>query len=139
VPVESDLVEDDRLAAVGLHAMGLALARLEALERLAALTGGGELAAALLELGVGAIELQRSLLLGAVHALEPRLRGDEVRTRSRRRLRHRLLASRGRALLRVGKQRDATRTNRKARRERLAGTILLVSAHFAHALQGEGE
>jgi hypothetical protein len=65
VPVESDLVEDARLAAIGLHAMGLALARLEALERLAALTRGGELAAALLELRVAAIELQRGLLLGA--------------------------------------------------------------------------
>ena len=119
--------------------MGLALARLEALERLAALTRGGELAAALLELRVAAIELQRGLLLGAVHALEPGLSRDEIRARPRRRLRHRLLASRRRALLRVGEQRDAPRANRKARRERLAGNILLVSAHFAHALQGEGE
>ena len=119
--------------------MGLALARLEALERLSALTRSSELAAALLELRVAAIELQRGLLLGAVHALEPGLRGDEVSAGSRRRLGNRLLARVSRALLRVGQQRDATRTNRKARRERLAGNILLVSAHFAHALQGEGE
>jgi hypothetical protein len=139
VPGEGDLVEDAGLAARALDAMGLALARLEALERLATLAGRGERLAPLRELRVAAIERQRGLLLGALHALQPGLSRDELRARSRRLLRHRLLASGGRALLRVGQHRDATRANRKARGERLAGNVLLVSAHFAHALQGEGE
>jgi len=119
--------------------MRLALAFLEPLERLAALAGRGERGAALGEIGVAAVELQHGLLLGALHALEPGLRGDELGAAARRRIRHRLLASGGSALTRVGQHRDATRANREARRERLAGYVLLVSAHFAHALQGEGE
>lgn len=139
MPGEGDLVESACFTAACLQAMGFALARLEALESLTALAGDGERLAALREVGVAAIELQRGLLLGALDALQPGLRGEKLRAGPRRCVRRRLLASSGRALLRVGQQRDAARANREARRERLAGQILLVGAHFAHALQGEGE
>ena len=117
--------------------MRLALAILEALEHLAALPGRGQGCAALLQLDAATLELQRGLLLRALDALEPCLRGDERGARTRSGLRDGLLAGGGGTRLCVGEQGDAPRTQRQAGGEGLAGHVLFVGAHFAHPLQRE--